>query len=141
MTSPLLTHPNAVTTHDYERKNLMKIRFCAALLFAALSMTILAGCQANATLIPEVSMPRVAVASAASETSAPRQLTAEEAEAIALEHAGLTADQVKNLRTERDYERGKPEYEVDFRQDRWEYDYRIDAETGNIISYDKDLDD
>ena len=64
-----------------------------------------------------------------------------DAEKIALEHAGFTADQVQRLRTELDYDRGKAEYEVDFHVDRWEYDYEIDAETGKIISFDKDLDD
>lgn len=68
-------------------------------------------------------------------------LTREEAEAIALAHAGLTADQVVYLRSELDYDRGQPEYEVEFRVDRTEYDYEINADTGAIISWDKDWDD
>ena len=35
----------------------------------------------------------------------------------------------------------KVEYEVDFRVDCWEYDYDIDAQTGEIRSWDKDWDD
>lgn len=65
-------------------------------------------------------------------------LTKEEAEAIALEHAGLTADQVTYLRTEYEIDDGIPQYEVEFHQDRWEYDYEINAETGQILSFDRD---
>lgn len=74
-------------------------------------------------------------------TKAAALLTKEDAEKIALEHAGFTADQVQRLRTELDHERGKAEYEVDFHVDRWEYDYDIDAETGAVIRWDKDWDD
>ena len=65
-------------------------------------------------------------------------LTPEQAQAIALADAGFTADQVSYLRAEYDVDDGRPRYEVQFRQDRWEYDYEIDAETGNILSYDRD---
>lgn len=65
-------------------------------------------------------------------------LTREEAEAIALKHAGFTADQVTYLRTEYEIDDGRPQYEVQFHQDRWEYDYEIDAQTGKILSFDKD---
>lgn len=65
-------------------------------------------------------------------------LTREEAQAIALEHAGLTADQVTRLRTEYEIDDGIPRYEVTFRQGRWEYDYEIHAKTGTILSYDRD---
>lgn len=65
-------------------------------------------------------------------------MTREEAEAIALEHAGFTADQVTYLRTEYEIDDGIPQYEVQFHQGRWEYDYEIDANTGAIMSYDMD---
>lgn len=66
------------------------------------------------------------------------EITKERAQEIALEHAGFTADQVKNLRTDYEIDDGKPRYEVQFRQDRWEYDYEINAQTGDILSYDRD---
>ena len=65
-------------------------------------------------------------------------ITPEQAQAIALEHAGFTADQVKYLRTEYEIDDGVPQYEVQFHQDRWEYDYEINADTGAIMSYDMD---
>ena len=64
-----------------------------------------------------------------------------EARDIALKHAGLTANQVSRLRVEFDYDDGVPEYEVDFVYDGFEYDYEIHAETGKILSWDKDRDD
>ena len=70
-------------------------------------------------------------------TTSPK-LSREEAEKIALEHAGLTGDQVKYLHTEYEIDDGKPQYEVSFHQDRWEYDYEIDADTGAVISFEKD---
>lgn len=65
-------------------------------------------------------------------------ITREEAEAIALNHAGFTADQVSFLRTEYEIDDRIPQYEVEFHHDRWEYNYEINAETGDILSYDRD---
>lgn len=80
---------------------------------------------------------------AATETSAtiPARISEKEARDIALAHAGLTADQVTRLRVEFDYDDGRPEYEVDFVYDGFEYDYEVHAETGEILSWDKDRDD
>ena len=65
-------------------------------------------------------------------------ITLEEAKNIALNHANLTADKVQFLRTEQDYDDGILNYEIDFNYDIYEYDYKINANTGEIISYDKD---
>lgn len=78
---------------------------------------------------------QTAAAPAPSDTA---KLTKEQAQAIALEHAGFTADQVSYLRTEYEIDDGIPQYEVSFHQGRWEYDYEIDANTGDILSYDRD---
>ena len=64
-------------------------------------------------------------------------LPEEEAELIALEHAGFTADQVTNLRTSYDIDDGIPEYEIEFHVDRIEYEYTIHAETGDILEWDR----
>lgn len=68
-------------------------------------------------------------------------ITAQEAEEIALNHAGLARQEVMFDRTELDRDRNKTEYEVEFRVGRWEYSYEIDAVTGQILDYDKDFDD
>jgi hypothetical protein len=161
----------------------MKIRFSAALLIAALSITILSGCaavsatpapsqplltaveeplvplaptpqpvvpvptEAPTVPAPTVPAPTVPVPTApaptapVSETAASSRITKDEAIAIALKDAGLTRDQVAGLRAEFDYDDGRPEYDVDFRQGNYEYDYEIHAESGKILSRDKDWDD
>lgn len=68
------------------------------------------------------------------------KLTKAEAEAAALKHAGFTADQVTGLRTEYEIDDGVPEYEVDFRKGDYEYDYTIHAETGAVLTWDKEYD-
>ena len=75
-------------------------------------------------------------------TEAPTEkLTAEKAEAIALDHAGVNADEARFSRTEYDLDDGVPQYEIEFSAGGWEYEYEIHAETGKILSSDKDQDD
>lgn len=80
-------------------------------------------------------------ATTAPASTVPGSLTAEEALSIALADAQLTAEQVTRLHTEYDVDRGIPEYDVDFHHGGWEYDYEIHAETGEILSKSKELDD
>ena len=129
----------------------MKIRFFAAVLLAALSAQLFTGCKAYALTQPQPTAPAPTVQTEpATETiPAPSRpasvysnlITKEQATAITLADAGFTADQVTRLRTEFDYDDGRPEYEVDFHQGGYEYDYEIHAETGAIISKDKDRED
>lgn len=64
----------------------------------------------------------------------------EKAKSIALSHAGLTEADVTRLKVELDTERGRRVYEVDFYSGRTEYDYDIDAATGEILKYQTDND-
>lgn len=82
------------------------------------------------------------IAETVSQTSADEENIGEEkAKQIALEHAGLKESDVKHLFVELDFDDGILRYEVDFRQGKFKYDYDIDAKTGEILSYDKDIDD
>ena len=66
-------------------------------------------------------------------------VTEEQARETALSHAGLTADQVTFVRSELDRDDGRLVYDVEFyTSDYKEYDYEIDAATGEILSYDYD---
>ena len=66
-------------------------------------------------------------------------VTEEQAREAALSHAGLTADQVTFVRSELDRDDGRLMYDVEFyTSDYKEYDYEIDAATGEILSYDYD---
>ena len=68
------------------------------------------------------------------------ELTAQQAQQIALDHAGVTADRVSLLHAERDDEHGQPCYEVEFDWDGWEYTYDIHRQTGQVLDWDKDWD-
>jgi uncharacterized membrane protein YkoI len=61
-----------------------------------------------------------------------------EVKKIALEHAGLSEADVVFIRVHLDYDDWRNEYEVEFYSGDVEYDYDIDAETGEIRSFDRD---
>lgn len=90
-----------------------------------------------------------AQASEAAQTSAAAQnasdsgmIGEEKAKEIALNHAGLTEDQTQRLWVKRDYDDGRSIYEVElYGEGRDEYDYEIDAVTGEIVAFDTDLHD
>lgn len=90
-----------------------------------------------------------AQASEAAQTSAAAQnasdsgmIGEEKAKEIALNHAGLTEGQTQRLWVKRDYDDGRSIYEVEFYgEGRDEYDYEIDAVTGEIVAFDTDLHD
>lgn len=61
------------------------------------------------------------------------------AKEIALSHAGVENGNVTFVKAEAERENGKKVYEVEFyTNDHKEYDYEIDAESGEILSYDFD---
>jgi uncharacterized membrane protein YkoI len=68
------------------------------------------------------------------------KLTAAQAEAIALKHAGLAASDVRMGYTEYDFDDGRYMYEVEFYSGRTEYSYSIDAYSGDILEYERDND-
>ena len=86
-------------------------------------------------LVPENTAPP------ATEAPDPDRITKEAAISIALADAGFTEDQVTRLKAEFDYDDGRPEYEVEFHKDGYEYNYDIHAETGKILSKDREWDD
>lgn len=75
---------------------------------------------------------------AAATASAVQAITKEDAQKIALDYLGLTADQVQRLRTGYEIDDGIPQYDVEFLEGDWEYEFEIHAETGKILSFDKD---
>ena len=62
-----------------------------------------------------------------------------QARSIALEHAGVAESDAAFYRVERDSDDGRAVYEVEFYSGNTEYDYEISAETGEILSYDSDI--
>lgn len=65
----------------------------------------------------------------------------EAALAAALAHAGFTESDIRGLKIEREYGRGRIEYEIEFLVGNVEYEYTVDGETGNILNHETDRDD
>ena len=70
--------------------------------------------------------------------AAQNQITREDAEKIALDHVGVTAEQAQRLRANFEMDDGVPQYDVEFLEGDWEYEFEIDANSGRILSYDRD---
>ena len=117
----------------------MTKRFQTALLITLFSLSMLTGCAVRAAGKPPAEGPQPILTAAPGQTTPSGQyLTAEEAQAIALGHGGFTPDQVSFLRTEPELWDYVPHYDVEFREGYWEYEYEIHAETGEILSFEKD---
>ena len=87
----------------------MNIRLIASAVIAALLFTG-TGAAIAAPADPQQATP---AAAQPAETPAVQELTAEEAQAIALEHAELSADQVTGLKAKKDRENGVLVWEVE----------------------------
>lgn len=123
----------------------MKRKVLAAIAGLA-AVAVLAGCgtaAAGAASTAGQAQPGAeALSSAPAVASTPvssAALTAEEAQAIALEHAGLTAREVTFVSTHLDGDDGRLVYEVEFYSAGTEYDYDVDAATGEVVGYDTDI--
>lgn len=123
-----------------------------ALFALILTFLMLEGCAASATELPihVTSAPTESMATVPPQASpvteiqavpAPETITREEAIAIALEHAGFATDQVNRLECEFDVDDRVKEYDVDFHKDKYEYSFDIHAETGEILFWEKEIDD
>ena len=65
-------------------------------------------------------------------------ISADRAKQIALNDAGVKEANAVFLRANLDWDDGRMQYEVEFYSGNKEYDYEIDAATGDIVSYDYD---
>ena len=65
----------------------------------------------------------------------------EQAKAAAVAHAGLDVSDVVFTKAKLEQEHGYAKYEIEFWKDRMEYEYTIDAFTGNILEHECEYDD
>ena len=65
-------------------------------------------------------------------------ISKEAAKGIALSHAGVNENTTQRFKSKLDYEDGRQVYEIEFDFEGFEYDYEIDAKTGEIIKFDKE---
>ncbi len=68
------------------------------------------------------------------------KLTVARAKEIALEHAKLSDKKVSFIKAEYDIDDGIEQYEIEFFYGGYEYEYEINAKTGEIISHEKERD-
>ncbi len=93
----------------------MKFSITISLLFTLLFLPLLTGCNSS-------------------------NVSKTEAEQIALQDAGVSANDVSRLHTDYDSDNGFAKYEVTFYYDGLEYEYDIDAGNGTVLQLDKDTD-
>ena len=118
-------------------------------IFVAIAAVLtLSACGAAAPVAPDSAIPAAPapqIPSAPEIPSAPSEgVTEADARRIALEHAGLSENDVSALtffKTEKEFDDGRAEYEIKFSADSTKYDYTIDAETGAILSFETEADD
>ena len=65
-------------------------------------------------------------------------ITSEQAKAAALDHAGLSDSDVTFTKVELERDNGRAEYDVEFVSGDYEYDYKIAAESGTVLSHSKE---
>lgn len=63
------------------------------------------------------------------------------AKSIAFSHAGVSENEIRLEKVELDRDDGVYEYEIEFSVGRVEYEYKINAKTGKILDFEKDIDD
>ena len=128
-------------------------RYITAVFLAAFFLTVLSGCglftfalkmdAAEDAAERKLDQMEAAAEQAAQDALSTERLrdftlSGEDAWSIALEHAGLTLEEVEGLRAEGEIDDGVPRYEVQFHVGRVEYEYEIHAETGEILSFERD---
>ena len=65
-------------------------------------------------------------------------ISEEQAKEIALKHAEVTSDKISFVKVEMDVGNGTQKYDIEFYYNNVEYSYEIDANTGDILSYERD---
>lgn len=114
----------------------------AVCLVAAIGMT---GCGSQSEEAVPEETTAVEETTTVAQTEAPAsqgdEIGEEAALEIALKDAGLTKDEVDYSNSHLDYDDGRTEYEVEFRQGNTEYDYTIEAYTGEILERSSEVGD
>ncbi len=106
-------------------------RFVWMLILAAL---LLPGCGKQETEAPAPLTTAPPATQGSPSMDPADMITPLQAQAAALEHAGLQEQDVTGLHAAITIDNGIPQYAVDFRDGHIQYHYRIHAETGQVLS-------
>ncbi len=74
-------------------------------------------------------------------SAADAAITADEAKAAALSHAGVSADGITRYESKLKQKHNAMIYDISFYTGGYEYEYEIDAATGEVLAWEKDVDD
>ena len=118
-------------------------KILSGIIIFSLSALMLTACGPEDNFVPtptsnataDATMPQ---STATATTDASKFIGEEKAKEIALDRAEISADGVKFDRVELDRDDGVWQYEVDFRHGNMEYDVDINAETGEVLEFEKE---
>lgn len=104
----------------------------------AATALLLAGCQAGAQSDSnDVSVMGTSQERSTIQVANKQKISLDEAKQIAFDHAGVDGE--KAIFDDKEYESEDNKYELEFKVDQVEYEYDIDAVTGEILEVEKDV--
>ena len=120
-------------------------KILASIMLFSLAMLLLTACGSKENAVPTPgagdtageTMPQT---NETTQVDTSKFIGEEKAKELALKKAGIGAEGVKFDRVELDHDDGLWQYEVDFRHGDIEHDIDINAENGEIISFEKERD-
>ena len=120
-------------------------KILVSIMVFSLAMLLLTACGSKQNTVPtpgtgattEGTMPQT---TDKTQVDTSKFIGEEKAKELALKKAEIGADGVKFDHVELDYDDGVWQYEVDFRHSDIEYDIDINAENGEILSFEKEND-
>lgn len=119
-------------------------KILVSIMLFSLAMSLLTACDSiqNAIPTPDTGVADGTMSQATEKTQVDTSkfIGEEKAKELALKKAEIGADGVKFDRVELDHDDGVWQYEVDFRHGDIEYDIDINAENGEILSFEKERD-
>ena len=126
-----------LSTYFYGGKNSMKKRLFSIMDIGRKRKGLAAVCMA--VVITVTLLAGSVFAAATTANSAEKYIGEAKAKSIALTHAGLTESQVTFIKAHLERDDGRMIYDVEFYSGNVEYDYEIDAVSGTIKEFDRDI--
>lgn len=115
----------------------MKQSTIACCLLALAALFSLSGCGQKT----ESAMSKPAAQPAPASQQRADDISSDDALSIALNYAGVSADQAYNVKIDRDKDDAIPVYDVDFETNDSDYDVEVDMHSGDIVSSDYEVKD
>ena len=104
----------------------------------ASSLILLASCGASNTSASTQPQADPTATESQARGNSSELINEADAKKIVLENANISENEVSFLRVHLDREDGRNVYDIEFLSGTTEYDYEIDASTGDIVAYDSD---